>query len=117
MLPLRAIPISFAYTSVFRSGAFWACMSDTPCLPVPTLRIYRAFQQRRSYRRIIELLVEARKEADITQVELGRRLGQRQTFVSKFELGERRLDVAEFIEVCRAIGTGPHEIMREAGVR
>ncbi|MCO5064299.1 MAG: helix-turn-helix domain-containing protein [Rhizobiaceae bacterium] len=64
------------------------------------------------YRHIIELLVQARKDAGITQVELGKRIGQRQTFVSKFELGERRLDIAEFIEVCRAIGADPHAIIR-----
>lgn len=66
------------------------------------------------YRRIIELLVQARKDAGVTQVELGKRLGQRQTFVSKFELGERRLDVAEFVTVSRAIGADPHEIIRTA---
>lgn len=61
---------------------------------------------------MIELLVQARKDAGITQVELGKRLGQRQTFVSKFELGERRLDVAEFLAVARAIGADPHCIIR-----
>lgn len=66
------------------------------------------------YRRMIELLVEARKKAGITQVELGKRLGQRQTFVSKFELGERRLDVAEFVAVSRAIGAHPYDIIRAA---
>ena len=66
------------------------------------------------YLRMIELLVQARKDAGITQAELGKRIGQRQTFVSKFELGERRLDVAEFVTVSRAIGADPHEIMRNA---
>lgn len=63
---------------------------------------------------MIELLVQARKDAGITQAELGKRIGQRQTFVSKFELGERRLDVAEFVVVCRAIGADPHDIVRAA---
>ncbi|MDX0908927.1 helix-turn-helix domain-containing protein [Sinorhizobium medicae] len=63
---------------------------------------------------MIELLVQARKDAGITQVELGRRIGQRQTFVSKFELGERRLDAAEFVTVCRAIGADPHGLIRRA---
>lgn len=61
---------------------------------------------------MIELLVQARKGAGITQAELGKRLGQRQTFVSKFELGERRLDAAELIVVCRAIGLDPAEIIK-----
>lgn len=56
----------------------------------------------------------ARKDAGITQTELGKRLGQRQTFVSKYELGERRLDVAEFVAVSRAIGATPQEIIRVA---
>lgn len=63
---------------------------------------------------MINLLVQARKDAGLTQVELGKRLGQRQTFVSKFELGERRLDVAEFMEICRAIGADPYEMIRAA---
>ncbi len=66
------------------------------------------------YMRMIELLVQARKDVGITQVELGKRLGQRQTLVSKFELGERRLDVAEFVTVSRAIGADPYEIIRNA---
>ena len=63
---------------------------------------------------MIELLVQARKDAGITQVELGERIGQRQTFVSKFELGERRLDVAEFVLICRAVGADPCQLMRAA---
>lgn len=63
---------------------------------------------------MIDLLVEARKDAGITQVELGKRIGQRQTFVSKFELGERRLDAAEFTAVAKAIGADPYLIMRTA---
>lgn len=68
------------------------------------------------YRRMIALLVEARKEAGITQVELGRRLGWRQTFISKFELGERRLDMAEFVAVARAVGADPVAIIKAADV-
>ncbi|MEW9838666.1 helix-turn-helix domain-containing protein [Mesorhizobium marinum] len=58
--------------------------------------------------------MQARKDAGITQAELGKRIGQRQTFVSKFELGERRLDVAEFVAVSRAIGADPHQIIQAA---
>ena len=66
------------------------------------------------YRRMIDLLVQARKDARLTQAELGKRIAQRQTFVSKFELGERRLDVAEFVTVARAIGTDPCELIQIA---
>ncbi len=50
----------------------------------------------------------------MSQAELGRRIGQRQTFVSKFEVGERRLDAAEFVTVARAIGADPHQLVRSA---
>ncbi|MGK8641109.1 helix-turn-helix domain-containing protein [Brucella anthropi] len=66
------------------------------------------------YRRLIELLIAARKDARITQTELGKRIGQRQTFVSKFETGERRLDVAEFVAVCNAVGVNPCAIIAKA---
>lgn len=63
---------------------------------------------------MIDLLVQARKDAGLTQAELGERIGRRQTFVSKFELGERRLDAAEFVTVSRAIGADPHCVIRNA---
>lgn len=63
---------------------------------------------------MIELLVQARRDAGVTQIELGKRIGQRQTFVSKFELGERRLDAAEFVTVCRAIGVNACDLITRA---
>lgn len=66
------------------------------------------------YGRLIDALVNARKSANLTQEEVARRIGHRQTLVSKFELGERRLDMAEFIKVSRAIGADPHELIRQA---
>lgn len=42
------------------------------------------------------------------------RIGQRQTFVSKVELRERRLDVAEFILICRALEADPQQIIQVA---
>lgn len=58
-------------------------------------------------KRFRELLVEARKDADLTQAELSSRLNRPQSFVSKYERGERRLDVVEFGEVARALGVDP----------
>lgn len=43
----------------------------------------------------------------MTQVGLGERLGNTQTFVSKLERGERRVDVVEFVEICDALGADP----------
>jgi transcriptional regulator with XRE-family HTH domain len=58
-------------------------------------------------KRLQELLVEARRRAGLTQAELSKRLKRPQSFVSKYERGERRLDVIEFGEVARALGVDP----------
>lgn len=39
----------------------------------------------------------------MTQVELGNRVANTQTFISKIERGERRVDVVEFTEICEAL--------------
>lgn len=56
-------------------------------------------------KKLLVLLRGVRVEAGLTQSELASRLSRDQTFVSKYESGERRLDVLELREVCRAIGT------------
>ena len=47
------------------------------------------------YRKIIKLLKEARLEIGLSQQDVARKLGKPQSYVSKIESGERRLDVAE----------------------
>lgn len=64
------------------------------------------------YRQLLELLVTARKKAGITQQQLAARLGRHQSFVSKFESGERRLDVVEFVRVSEMIRADPHKMLR-----
>lgn len=46
-----------------------------------------------------ELLRKTREDAELTQAELARRLGKPQSFVSKYECGERRLDLPELEQV------------------
>jgi transcriptional regulator with XRE-family HTH domain len=64
-----------------------------------------------SYDRLRALLVETRRAAGLTQLELARRLKKPQSFVSKYELGERRLDVIEFLQVAAALETNPLAMM------
>jgi transcriptional regulator with XRE-family HTH domain len=59
------------------------------------------------------MLVQARKDAGLTQIEVANRLGRTQAYVSKYELGRRRLDVIEFFEVAEAIGFSPLAILRK----
>lgn len=67
-----------------------------------------------TYRRICRLLVEARKKAGLQQVEVANRLGVPQSYVSKVESGERRLDVAEFVEIALALGADPVRMLKRA---
>jgi len=53
----------------------------------------------RSYKVFCERLVAARHAAGLTQMQLAKKLGRPQLFVAKYERGERRLDVIEFLEV------------------
>jgi transcriptional regulator with XRE-family HTH domain len=48
-------------------------------------------------------MAQARKNAGLTQHELAARLSKPQLFVAKYEGGERRIDVVEFIAICRAM--------------
>jgi transcriptional regulator with XRE-family HTH domain len=59
-----------------------------------------------------ELMVKARKAAGLTQRELADRLQRPQSFVAKYEGGERRIDVVEFIEISRAIGAEPIKLLK-----
>jgi len=52
---------------------------------------------------LLNLLRETRKQAGLRQVELSDRLRKPQSFVSKYEIGERRLDLVELREVCSAM--------------
>jgi transcriptional regulator with XRE-family HTH domain len=53
---------------------------------------------------LLELLRQVRIEAGLRQVDLAKRLHQPQSFVSKYESGERRLDLLELNRVCKACG-------------
>jgi ribosome-binding protein aMBF1 (putative translation factor) len=59
-----------------------------------------------------ELMIRARKASGLTQNELAKRLHRPQSFVAKYEGGERRIDVVEFIEICRMIETDPHKLLK-----
>lgn len=53
---------------------------------------------------LLRVLIDARQKAGLRQTDLADRLGKPQSFVSKIERGERRLDLVEFLIVVRAIG-------------
>lgn len=62
--------------------------------------------------RMTELLREVRLETGVTQVELASRIEKDQAYVSRYESGQRRLDVLEVREICRAIGITLEEFVK-----
>jgi transcriptional regulator with XRE-family HTH domain len=53
---------------------------------------------------LITLLRQIRVEANLTQLQVAERLGHAQSYVSKYETGEQRLDLIELDAICAAVG-------------
>jgi transcriptional regulator with XRE-family HTH domain len=58
-----------------------------------------------------EHLASARIAAALTQEELAAKLERPQSYIAKYETGDRRLDVVEFLEVCASIGIEPASVL------
>lgn len=66
----------------------------------------------RKYAALLDLLRGARRDAGTTQQELAKILDRPQSFVSKYENAERRLDVVEFLEVTSALRIDPCGLLK-----
>ncbi len=64
-----------------------------------------------AYKLLVDWLSSKRQLQGMTQQQLSEKLRRPQSFVSKFEGGERRLDFIETIEICTALNADPHEIV------
>ena len=64
-------------------------------------------------RRLAALLRQIRIEAKLTQGQVAEKIGQSQSYVSKYECGEQRLDLIELEAVCKAVGTPLTEFVRQ----
>lgn len=58
-------------------------------------------------------LVKARHASKLTQNDVATRIGKPQSYVSKYESGERRLDVIEFLDLCHVLNIHPNNIFNE----
>ena len=65
------------------------------------------------YARLIAVLVAVRHSAGVRQQALAKKLGRPQSFIAKYEGGERRIDVVEFIAIARALGADPLKLFRD----
>ena len=63
------------------------------------------------YQRFCELLRQLRHEAGLTQVQVAERLDEPQSFVSKYESGERRLDIIELRQVAEVLGVSLGDVV------
>jgi transcriptional regulator with XRE-family HTH domain len=67
----------------------------------------------KEYEKFRKLLEKYRQKRDITQAELAEKMERPQSFVSKYEHGERRLDVVEFLEIAKLLKINIPEFFRE----
>lgn len=67
----------------------------------------------RRHRALCATLVAARKTSKLSQHELARRLRTSQTVIARIEIGERRVDVVEFIDLARALKLDPRELLSQ----
>ena len=58
---------------------------------------------------VAERLIAIREGAELTQRALAERLEREHSFVAHCELGERRVDMAEFYWICKACGVSPYK--------
>ena len=60
-----------------------------------------------AYKVLVNALVEARKEAGLSQTDLAERVGKWQKYVSTIETGSRRVDLVEFCALAKAMDRDP----------
>ena len=59
--------------------------------------------QSKKYKNLLKLLTIVRKQSGLTQIEIAKRLNKPQSYISKYESGERRIDLIKLEEICEAL--------------
>lgn len=62
---------------------------------------------------LVKALKEERIRANLTQVDLAELLDKDQSWISLVEGAQRRVDVIEFIEIAKAVGVDPIDLLRD----
>jgi transcriptional regulator with XRE-family HTH domain len=76
----------------------------------------KLMSKNQQYATLQKTLLELRQLHKLTQSDVASMLGKPQSYVSKYESGERRLDVIEFLDVCNALQTDAVLILQKIGV-
>lgn len=64
------------------------------------------------YKLVLRQLIDARKDAGFSQSQLAEKLQKPQSFVSKYERAERRLDIVELVKISKLLEIDPHLIIQ-----
>lgn len=64
------------------------------------------------HRALIAAIIEARNATGLSQRDFAKKLGRTNNFVWRIEAGERQVNVLDFIEIAKAAGVAPDELMR-----
>jgi len=71
----------------------------------------------KEYHVLIALLRELREQKQLTQKDLADKIGSDQTFISKIEIGERRVDIIELKYICEALEVGIVEFISQVELK
>lgn len=82
-------------------------------VPLEGRAVPKGFQDER-YRRLIGMLISERQTKGMSQASLAEALGTHQQFVSRFETGERRLDIIEIVDVAACLGIDATQLIEAA---
>jgi ribosome-binding protein aMBF1 (putative translation factor) len=82
----------------------WPMKSEVGILPSAPPHVMQKPRVQEGHSSLLTLLRQIRLDANLRQVDLAELLGQPQSFVSKYESGERRLDILELRSLCKAVG-------------
>ncbi|MGB9366769.1 MAG: helix-turn-helix transcriptional regulator [Xanthobacteraceae bacterium] len=61
---------------------------------------------------LVAFLKKKRNDADLTQVQIAKKLGRYQSFITDYERGQKRIDAVELVQIAEAIGFDPVEAIR-----
>jgi transcriptional regulator with XRE-family HTH domain len=67
----------------------------------------------REHKILLKLLKKIRIEAGLRQVDLAKKLKAPQSMISKYEVGERRIDILELREICAVLGVSLVEVVEQ----
>jgi transcriptional regulator with XRE-family HTH domain len=68
------------------------------------------------YRALIDILVAERKRLGLSQQTLAEKVGLPQQIVSRYEIGDRRLDIIEFADIAAALGLSASQMLLDAEI-